>query len=194
VTDTLVPVRTRDDLKAGIRARKQAPDADHYRRHYPDSYSEFVNPKTGRTEWKCNVQTRDENGNLTAKGRSFIEDLKPFMAAESERGQSIKSRMPKPVPLRTQEGDIRHIHPMLADDAARANGWRSGSRPRGRPVMEGQSGGMLWKLLDSRWHPLGRRCLGTPLSGSPFVSKRGIQYDPSGRPWRWVAGEWRPCA
>lgn len=185
-----VIVRTVDDLRAGLRARKQAPDRDYLRKRYPHAFRE-VPKKGGGKEWRVGGTRPDGTPYLSrAEQRELNGSLSPFMRAEGERCANIMAREPKQVPLRDAAGVRRWAPPHTADAVARANGWKSGDRPRGNPVLAGE-GEMLWKLLAGEWHPLGVRCLGTPLSGRRTVSRRSIQRDPDGKPWRWIAGRWR---
>ncbi|MGQ0721020.1 MAG: hypothetical protein ACT4PE_05530 [Candidatus Eiseniibacteriota bacterium] len=182
--------RTTDDLKEGLRARKKAPDKNYLKAKYPHAFREQVNPETGIPEWRVGGLRPDGTPFLKREEqRELNNELRPFMSAESERARNLASRRPKGVVLRDKDGGRRIIHPALADSVARKNGWRSGERPRGNRVERGE-GGMLWRMVAGAWMPLGVRCLGRPLKGSARIPRRGIQYDPDGRPWRWVGREW----
>ena len=187
--------RTEDDLKRAIRARRQAPDREYLRRRFPKAYREKTNPETGLLEWRVGGQDASGKPRLSrADQRELNGLLAPFMAAESERGATLRARRPRPERLLDQEGTVRHIHPALARQAAHRNGWRSAERPTGRNPVERGEGGMLWKRLAGSWMPLGVTCLGTDLLGHLRPRARGIQYDPDGRPHRRIHGEWRALA
>lgn len=181
-------VRTMDDLRDGIKARKLAPDRGYLKKKFPGAYREEVTP-SGKREWVIDVKTHDRSGNLTAEGREFTGLFHPFMKAEAERGRKLGARMPQAVALRDAEGRTRMVHPELADAAARRNGWHSGERPRGNPVQAGPQG-MLFRLIRDRWEPLGVYNLGTRRFGPSRVPKRSLQQDPDGAYWRWLSGMW----
>jgi len=142
----------------------------------------------GSYSWRYRFQQNDR-GKRTAAGHEVLERMTPFMRADTERHAKIEAKKPRAV-LRDKSGRRRLIDPALADRAARENGWSHVSSG-GASRVEGGVGGMLWKWLVREWWPLGVRCLGTPLKGSRRVSRKVIQYDPDGHPWRWIAGAWR---
>lgn len=98
-----------------------------------------------------------------------------------------------------KRGDVRlvsdngyeYVPKETADIVAEKNGWHSDwSGGRATSVLHRGPDGMLFRHCKAGWEPLGVRCLGTPLTGSANVSRREIQRDPDGNPWKWSRGEW----
>lgn len=158
-----------------------------YRRKYrPD----------GTYEWRYRFQQNDgspTNTKRTAEGHQVLERMRPFMRADTERQAKLQKQQQIET-MKDRDGQMRLVPAGLTDQAARRNGWSHVWRARGNRVETG-AGGMLFRLLrcdGGGWEPLGVHCLGTPLrGGSATVPRRGIQYDPDGNPWRWIAGAWR---
>lgn len=154
----------------------------------------------GSYEWRFRFQQNDK-GKRTKVGAEVLDRMKPFMRADTERHAKNEAKKPR-ARLRDRDGRVRLVDPALADRAARTNGWShvvsvSGSR------VEGGVGGMLWKWLAGEWYPLGRWCLSTPWhqGNRPENGRRdgtmlprGVQHDPDGNPWRWIADAWRRVA
>lgn len=129
------------------------------------------------------------NGKPTKTQQEMLSRFKPFMRADTERHAKLEAAKDR-VTLKDRDGGVRFVDPALADQAARRNGWSHSWRVRGNPVERGVDG-MLFKLVGGDWWPLGVRCLGIPLRGRQRVSRKGLQHDPDGHPFRWVAGAWR---
>jgi hypothetical protein len=118
------------------------------------------------------------------------EAMKPYWRAETER-QDRKRAKQETVALRDKDGGIRRVDPSIADATARRQGWSLLPGYGGVQVERGADG-MLWRRVAGQWWPTGKRCLGTPLRGRASISRGGVQHDPSGHPWRFIRGEWRP--
>ena len=133
----------------------------------------------------------NRDGKLTKQASEVGEAMAPFNRAELERQARLQHALPK-VRLKGH-GGFQYVDPDQADAVARRNGWRHERMPGRRCQVERGPQDMLFqRRLGSRdWAPLGVRCLGTPLRGTRKVSRRGVQFDPDGRPWRFMAGEWR---
>ena len=150
-----------------------------YYRHYrPD----------GSYEWGFKFRP-NVRGRLTKIGGEVLECMLPFIKADTERHSRNEAKRHREK-LRDASGGIRFVEPGLVDHTARRNGWSHVWRPRGVHVEAGLDG-MLFRLVGSRWEATGVRCLGVPLFGEREVARSGIQCDPDGFPWRFVAGEWR---
>lgn len=145
--------------------------------------------KDGSYEWRYRYKPND-HGKVTREGAEVQEMLRPFQRADIERTARDQAKREK-VNLRDANGALHAIDAPLADAIARQRGWTHARRSKRHRVERGVDG-MLWQLDRVGWRPLGVRCLGTPISGKRTISKIGIQRDPSGNPWRWIAGEWRP--
>lgn len=164
-------------------------------------YSRRYRPD-GSYTWKWKFQQNDK-GKRTRDGAEVLDRMTPFMKADTERHAKLQAKKER-MRMRDRDGRVRLIEPALADRAAQTNGWShvvsvSGSR------VEGGVDGMLWKWIGGRdgWKPLGRWCMGTPWTPAsrPPTGRRdgtmkpiGVQHDPDGNPWRWVADEWRRVA
>lgn len=190
--DQVVAV-TRENIKARKRSQAKAPNRYDLEKAFPGKVREETNPQTGKRDWVLSVENFDRSGNRTAEGKKLEAMMTPFARAESERARGMAVRHPAPVALKDADGSRRYVPPHLERDATTRNGWRSGARAQGSLVERGE-GGMLWSLAGGKWRPLGVKCLGTPLVGNGRVSKRGLQHDPDGRPYRWISGRWRPLA
>ena len=144
----------------------------------------------GGYEWRYRYTT-NVNGKMTREAGEVLEMLRPFSKADTERHQNREAKKER-AKLRDRNGAVCFVDPERADDAARRNGWAHVWSARGVRVAAGPDG-MLFRLTKD-WEPLGVRCLGTPLHGSALVPRRGVQHDPDGNPWRWIAGAWRRVA
>jgi hypothetical protein len=142
----------------------------------------------GSYAWRYRFQ-QNVGGKRTRAGHEVLERMTPFIRADTERHAKLEAKRPRAA-LKDRDGGVRYLDPALADDAARRNGWSHNWRARGNTVERGVDG-MLFRCAAGAWEPLGVNCLGAPLRGTSHVPRRGIQHDPSGRPWRWIAGEWR---
>lgn len=146
----------------------------------------------GSYKWRYKFQQNDGQRigtKRTREGNEVLERLKPFIRADTERHLKLAAREEQ-VALRDQDGGTRLVSAGLADQAARRNGWSHRWRARGNPVKSGVDG-MQFRLIRDEWEPLGVYCLGEPIVGPKHVPRRGIQHDPDGAPWRFVAGRWR---
>lgn len=142
----------------------------------------------GTYEWRFRYRP-NVNGKPTGTQSEVVERMRPFMRADTERHAKLESAKDR-ARLKDKDGAVRFVEPALADQAARRNGWTHSWRARGNRVERGFDG-MLYRCASGTWEALGVHCLGTPLRGSALVPRRGIQHDPDGHPWRFVAGEWR---
>ena len=150
-----------------------------YRREYRED---------GSYEWRYRFKTNDR-GRPTKQALEVGEMMRPFQVADAERHLKNQAREER-VALRDRDGHSHFLDPALADQTARQNGWSHRWRARGAAVECG-TGGMMWRRARTGWEPLGVRCFGTPLfGGSARVSRRGLQWDPDGAPWRWNGTQW----
>lgn len=177
-------VQTAEDVREVGAVARKLPREDWfigkkgYRRTYrPD----------GTYTWEYRHRPND-GGKLTHAGAEGVEMLKPWLEASANRQAKVAARQ-EHVAMRSADGELVYVVPERADDAARRNGWRHHWRSRGSPVVAGPDG-MFFRPGKQGWEPLGIRCFGQPLRGSATVSKRGLQRDPDGRPWRWFCGRW----
>ncbi len=179
---------TREQVKDIGRCQKLLPvEADFIGRK---GYSRKYRPD-GSYEWRFRYRP-NVNGKATKTQEEMVQRMRPFMRADVERHGKIQAKQER-VAMKDGEGRVGLVDAGLADQAARRNGWTHSFRARGN-VEPGVGGKypMLWRrCAGGAWEPLGVHCLGTPLRGSPTVPRRGIQLDPDGNPWRWIAGEWR---
>lgn len=192
-----------EDLKAIRKSRRNAPTRDTLMEVFPQHYREevrqvpTVNPDTGevgtraKREWVFSVPLRDRAGRRTKDGHIYEELFTPYMRSEAERGAARRGRRQGTTePMRGPQGQVQAIEAHVVEDAAR-RGWRAVPSYSG-VVVEAGPQGMLFRRLAEGWEATGRTCLTRPyFGGSGEAPTKGIQRDPSGRPWRFVAGEWR---
>lgn len=145
----------------------------------------------GTYEWRYRYTT-NHKGKLTREANEVLEMMRPFSKADTDRHSALEQKKPR-VALKSRDGAIQFVEPALADRTARQNGWTHVWRARGNRVERGPDS-MLFRCVGGEWEALGVHCLGTPLWGSATVPRRGVQHDPDGRPWRWIAGSWRRVA
>lgn len=168
--------RTFDDVKDMQKATKKAPNRDDLRRMFPGKEKVRTLPN-GKTEWCFDIEKHDRSGNLTADGKKFVGAFGDYMKAEAARGAALASRDTERVAMRDASGSTRLLHPSIAEDAARRNGWHSGRvAGRGKLYMA-QRGPVLWRRGDAGWEPVDGY-------------RQGLFYSPDGRPWRGVGGKW----
>jgi hypothetical protein len=174
-----------EERKAAVKKRPRESDfigKPGYSRTYNDD---------GSYSWRYQFRPNDGHGKPTREGAEAIEMMRPSIAADTERNAKLQARIPR-AKLVDQDGGVQFVDAAKADVVAQRNGWRHRWRAGGRRVERGPDGMLFaWDSHGRAWEPLGVRCLGTPLRGGARVSRRGLQRDPDGMPWRWIAGEWR---
>jgi hypothetical protein len=143
----------------------------------------------GSYDWGYRFRPNDGHGNLTPEGAAVQEMMRPFQVADTERHAALQGRTDR-IAVKDGDGRVQYLEPQVAENAVHRAGWRHHWRAGGIRVERGPDG-MLWRWFGGGWTPTGRHCLGTPFRGSPFVTRRGIQRDPYGDPWRFAAGAWR---
>lgn len=177
----VVVTRTIDDLKDIRASKRKAPSRHELRKMFPGCEREEINPRTGRKGWVFDVVTHDGNGNQTAAGRELAGAFRDYARAEGERGAKLRSRLPAGVPLKDADGQRRFVAPHIAEEAAKRNGWRSGTRWKGRTTMMTYRG-ILWRLGATECEPMTE------------PAQAGVYRDPYGNAWRFVARTWRAIA
>lgn len=175
-----------EDVQRMIESRKKAPTRDELRAAFPQ-YSYVETTPAGNREWVTNVPNWDSRGRRTKASLKLQEMFTPFVRSETSRARARLPREKEAVIDRN--GSLHYLEPQIAKNLSRSMGLRPVIRLGGVAVVPGPDG-MLFRWLARSWMPLGVSCLGTPLVGSPRVSRKTIQRDPSGQPWRWIDGEW----
>lgn len=149
-------------------------------------YERKYNPD-GSYKWRYSY-TPNEGGKQTRESHEVWEMMKPFVAADTERVHKKRHGIERAT-LKDKDGRVRLVRAAQADACARQNGWTHAWRAGGASVASGPQG-MLFRRAPEGWEPLGVRCLGTPLRGNREVPCRGVQFDPSGMPWRGLGDHW----
>lgn len=173
------------EMSRRLKIKAMQPNRQTVEKHFGRYRKKVRDPITGMMTEVLRVPLRDEQGRRTTAGNTFREMYAPVYQAKA---QMVAERpMPNFDVARDAAGGLRYL--------------RAGQKPRpgwkprvtyARALVERGEGGMLWRRLGGDWMPLGVHCLGTPISGSARVDRRGIQYSPDGLPYVCRRGKWGP--
>lgn len=172
---------SRNEMRQRMKIKALQPDARTVEKHFGRYRKKVKDPITGRPVEVFRVPFEEKK----AKG-VFNEMYAPVYRAKAQ--MAAERPMPNFDVARDATGGLRYLQAGQAPQP----GWK----PRvtyARARVERGDGGMLWRQLGGDWMPLGVHCLGTPISGSARVPRRGVQYSPDGLPhvWRRNLG-WSP--
>lgn len=191
-------VRVGADLARLIKSRKLAPTIPELRDAFPQHYREEVRPD-GSREAIIDVPNH-VNGVRTKDGLKLEEIYRPYIRSETSRARARKPR-PK-IAVIDRTGARLELEPHVLNNLqAQGVPFRPVLKTGGMSQVRAGRGGMLFRYFGGSWMPTGRWCLSKPWlqAGRPEHGRRdgsmrpkGLQYDPDGEPWRYVAGEWRP--
>jgi len=169
---------TTSDLRAAKKSRENLPPMKTLQDRFAPGYRET------QDGWAIDL------GKCGARAAAEMAEMfHPFSRSEATRARRRSARRDV-VRMRDGNGAERYVPPHLVRPVALRNGWREKTSRGGLPLVSGPEG-MLFRCVGGAWEATGVRCLGQPLRGPRHVPRRGIQHDPRGQPWRWVAGAWR---